>query len=354
MIVAINVGRYRIGRLPELPNPVYGGRWKSDKVSGVPIFNGVQNPNWTQLPRYLESPNRNLNLEDYDQHAALQMSRDSSAFRRDFDEIYAMAKRDGEISLLCHCAPDRCHLDNVAISLAERLRADGYEPVLEERLAKRGDLSVRTVAAMRCAYGIERAETLPLGGVRLMPAGSDMFSSAARAFVNPVNCVGVMGKGVALEFKRRFPEILPAYEFACREGVLSAGGVMSVPLRVEGGSFAMLAATKDHYASPSRPEWIVACAKNLRAEAERLEIRSVSCPLIGGGLGGVEAGFVFRALRDGFAGSNVSLELHVGPEHHASISRVIARDALRRGESVASVLTAEAREVTDDLEIGRS
>ena len=65
--------------------------------------------------------------------------------------------------------------------------------------------------------------------------------------------------------------------------------------------------------------------------------------------GGVEAGFVFRALRDGFAGSDVSLELHVDLEHHASTLCVIACDALQRSKSVVSVSILEAREVTDDL-----
>lgn len=56
--------------------------------------------------------------------------------------------------------------------------------------------------------------------------GGDMFSSGAAALVNPVNTVGVMGKGLALEFKRRFPRAAEEYVQACKTKTLSIGGVL--------------------------------------------------------------------------------------------------------------------------------
>ena len=46
----------------------------------------------------------------------------------------------------------------------------------------------------------------------------DLFASGAQTLVNTVNCVGVMGKGVALEFKKRFPDMYEDYERRCKEG----------------------------------------------------------------------------------------------------------------------------------------
>ncbi len=56
----------------------------------------------------------------------------------------------------------------------------------------------------------------------------DIFTSTAEAYVNPVNCVGVMGKGLALEFKKRFPEMLSCYQKWCKEGKIKAGGLAFV------------------------------------------------------------------------------------------------------------------------------
>jgi len=51
----------------------------------------------------------------------------------------------------------------------------------------------------------------------------DLFESEAQTWVNPVNCVGIMGKGGALEFKKRFPEMFEDYERRCREGQVRLG-----------------------------------------------------------------------------------------------------------------------------------
>jgi O-acetyl-ADP-ribose deacetylase (regulator of RNase III) len=54
----------------------------------------------------------------------------------------------------------------------------------------------------------------------------NLFQSNAEAFVNAVNCVGVMGKGIALQFKQKFPaEYFNAYKIACQNGELAIGNV---------------------------------------------------------------------------------------------------------------------------------
>lgn len=57
----------------------------------------------------------------------------------------------------------------------------------------------------------------------LQYVSGDIFTSSAQVLVNPVNCEGVMGKGLALEFKRRWPSMFVAYQEACRTGACTMG-----------------------------------------------------------------------------------------------------------------------------------
>lgn len=87
----------------------------------------------------------------------------------------------------------------------------------------------------------------------------DLFDSGADILVNTVNCVGVMGKGIALEFKRRFPEYYADYRKACNEGLVKPGVCrlwIYKPIII---SFP----TKDHWRNPSKIEWIESGLKSL-------------------------------------------------------------------------------------------
>ena len=52
---------------------------------------------------------------------------------------------------------------------------------------------------------------------------TDIFCTNSEALVNPVNCVGVMGKGLALEFKKKYPQNFLAYEMECKENKVHLG-----------------------------------------------------------------------------------------------------------------------------------
>ena len=83
----------------------------------------------------------------------------------------------------------------------------------------------------------------------------DLFASGAVALVNTVNCVGVMGKGVALQFKSRFPENYVAYRDYCSRGGLRPGLIF--PYYDDRANIWILnVATKDHWRNPSRIEWV--------------------------------------------------------------------------------------------------
>lgn len=81
----------------------------------------------------------------------------------------------------------------------------------------------------------------------------DIFTSPAQTIVNTVNTVGVMGKGIALEFKKRYPAMFESYKSACEKNKLKIGRLM---LFYEADHWILNFPTKEHWRSPSRLEYI--------------------------------------------------------------------------------------------------
>lgn len=104
----------------------------------------------------------------------------------------------------------------------------------------------------------------------------NIFDSKATALVNPVNCVGVMGRGLALEFKKRYPENFRIYAEACARGEVRPGRILVVPPVIN-------FPTKRHWREPSRLEDITAGLQALRSVLGD----SVAIPPLGCGLGGL-------------------------------------------------------------------
>ena len=110
----------------------------------------------------------------------------------------------------------------------------------------------------------------------------DIFKSPAQVIVNTVNTVGVMGKGIALEFKKRYPDMFQAYRDICDRRKLKTGSLM---LYYEPDHWVLLFPTKENWKNPSRMEYIEAgLAKFCRTYAEK-GITSVAFPKLGCGNG---------------------------------------------------------------------
>lgn len=114
----------------------------------------------------------------------------------------------------------------------------------------------------------------------------DMFESDAQVLVNTVNCVGVMGKGVAQEFKRRFPAMFDDYKARCNRHEVRLGKpyLYSDLSGVRIVNFP----TKDHWKSPSRFSEIEKGLDYLVAHVDDWGIRSIALPPLGCGNGGLE------------------------------------------------------------------
>ncbi len=114
----------------------------------------------------------------------------------------------------------------------------------------------------------------------------DLFASRAQTLVNTVNCVGVMGKGVALEFKKRWPAMFEDYQRRCAAKQVRLGEPYLY--RDASGMAIVNFPTKNHWRSPSRVADIENGLDDLVARAEGWGIRSLALPPLGCGSGGLE------------------------------------------------------------------
>jgi O-acetyl-ADP-ribose deacetylase (regulator of RNase III) len=117
----------------------------------------------------------------------------------------------------------------------------------------------------------------------------DILLADAEALVNTVNCVGIMGRGIALQFKNAFPLNFKAYKAACDRKQVQPGsmfvfetGTMTNP------KFIINFPTKRHWKGKSRMEDIESGLVSLVREIKTRNIKSIAIPPLGSGLGGLD------------------------------------------------------------------
>lgn len=134
-----------------------------------------------------------------------------------------------------------------------------------------------------------------------------IFNSRADALVNTVNCVGVMGKGIALEFRRRFPIMFMEYERVCMNGMLKPGQIL--PYRRE-KPWVLNLAIKNHWRQPSKIEWVRSCLQKFVINYEKMEINSVAFPWMGAMNGGIPIEDIKKITRDYLSNLPIDIEVY--------------------------------------------
>jgi len=120
-------------------------------------------------------------------------------------------------------------------------------------------------------------------------ASGDILKDESEAIVNTVNCVGVMGRGIALQFKNAWPENFKAYEAACKREEVQPGRMFVFDTgRLTLPRFIVNFPTKRHWRGKSRIEDIETGLSALVAVIKERGIRSIAIPPLGSGLGGLE------------------------------------------------------------------
>lgn len=121
----------------------------------------------------------------------------------------------------------------------------------------------------------------------------NLLEAEVEALVNTVNTVGVMGKGIALMFKERFPANTDAYTKACKAGEVQTGRVFVTETgELMGPRWIVNFPTKQHWRAKSRMAWIEEGLVDLRRFIEQNKVRSIAIPPLGSGNGGLAWGEV--------------------------------------------------------------
>jgi O-acetyl-ADP-ribose deacetylase (regulator of RNase III) len=116
----------------------------------------------------------------------------------------------------------------------------------------------------------------------------DILTAPADALVNTVNCVGVMGRGIALQFKKAYPKNFKLYEAACARGEVNPGKMFVSETGKFSPKWIINFPTKRHWRGKSRIEDIESGLVALISEIRDREIRSIAVPPLGSGLGGLD------------------------------------------------------------------
>ncbi|HVK56167.1 MAG TPA: macro domain-containing protein [Burkholderiales bacterium] len=126
----------------------------------------------------------------------------------------------------------------------------------------------------------------------LQTTHGNLLLANADAIVNTVNTVGVMGKGIALQFRKYFPENTAAYEHACKKGEVKIGQMFVFDRHAagafDGPRYIINFPTKKHWRQPSRLEYIDSGLTDLIRAVRELKISSIALPPLGCGNGGLE------------------------------------------------------------------
>ncbi|MBQ1991639.1 MAG: macro domain-containing protein [Clostridia bacterium] len=113
----------------------------------------------------------------------------------------------------------------------------------------------------------------------------DLLSSPAQVQVNTVNVVGVMGKGIALQFKNKYPEMFKSYRQICEKHLFDVGNLY---LWKSSKKWVLLFPTKKHWRNPSKIEYIESGLKKFVENYDRLGIESIAFPKLGCGNGNLD------------------------------------------------------------------
>lgn len=148
-----------------------------------------------------------------------------------------------------------------------------------------------------------------------------IFDSSAAFMVNPVNCKGVMGAGLALEIKKRFPENFKYYHEYCSKSSPKGGDLIwyipEASKVVEGERAIINFCTKEDWKKPSKLEWVEKGVKQLVTIFEEKYLDGnyptplLALPMLGCGKGGLEVSEVLNIFSSEFANCKYDIEVYL-------------------------------------------
>jgi len=154
----------------------------------------------------------------------------------------------------------------------------------------------------------------------------NLLAADVDALVNTVNTEGVMGKGLALQFKKAFPENFAEYARACKAGQVKTGQVYIVR-RLASPRFIINFPTKKHWRQPSRIEYVRDGLRELVRQVDALAIKSIAVPPLGCGNGGLDWPTVRNLIANAFSSLPEVRVVLFEPAEAPSADQIIDRRA---------------------------
>jgi len=140
----------------------------------------------------------------------------------------------------------------------------------------------------------------------------DLFQAPTQVLVNTVNTVGAMGKGLALTFKKLYPDMYEEYRSLCEENKIEIGKLW---LYKSPNKWVLNFPTKKHWRYPSKPEYIEAGLEKFASVYDEMEIHSIAFPALGCGNGGLDFENVVQPLmHDHLSGLPIETFIYPGQE----------------------------------------
>ncbi|PIC63461.1 Appr-1-p processing protein [Sporosarcina sp. P13] len=139
----------------------------------------------------------------------------------------------------------------------------------------------------------------------------NLLEDSAEAYVNTVNTVGVMGKGIALQFKQAFPDVFKQYAKDCKNGQVHVGQMHIVPtFSLTNPKYIINFPTKQHWRNPSKLDFIKEGLEDLKRVIKENNIKSIALPPVGCGNGGLDWAVVRPLIIDAFQDEAVDVHLY--------------------------------------------
>ena len=139
----------------------------------------------------------------------------------------------------------------------------------------------------------------------------NLLESKAQALVNTVNTVGIMGKGIALQFKQRFADNYRQYKAACNAGQVVTGAMFVTEVNeLMGPRWIINFPTKQHWQAPSQLIWVEQGLQDLRRFLIEHRVKSVAIPGLGTGNGGLDWAQVRPLIEQALAGLDTQIHIY--------------------------------------------
>lgn len=150
----------------------------------------------------------------------------------------------------------------------------------------------------------------------------NLLEAGTEALVNTVNTTGVMGKGIALMFKERFPENFRLYAAECKAKRVQVGRMFVTTVHeLEGPRWIINFPTKEHWRAPSKIAWIEAGLRDLRCFIIENSVRSIALPPLGAGNGGLDWSQVRPKIKGALGDLPVEILVYEPTKEYQNVSK---------------------------------